>query len=422
MTVLEQSARRAREAAGLVADAGAGGRTRALELMATAVTGAAGTVLAANALDMAAARAAGHPGAFLDRLRLDEGRLQAMVATLRDLAASPDPLAQPGLAWTRPNGLVVERRPVPLGVLAVIFESRPNVAVDAAALAVRSGNAVLLKAGSEASRTVNRLVEVLSTGLARAGLPRQAVQVVPGDRDAALGLARLSGLVDLLVPRGGGPLLRAVRAMATVPLVETGPGNCHVYVDAAADMAMALDIIVDAKTQRPGVCNAAETLLVHRAIAARFLPQATAALSSRGVTLRCCAAALKQMPGAQLATAEDWDAEYLDLVLAVRVVPDMAGALRHIRAHSTGHSEAIVTEDQAAAAAFLSAVDAAAVYHNASTRFTDGGEFGFGGELGIATGRVHARGPLGPEQLVTYKYVVVGSGQTRGERWSSRGR
>lgn len=400
-------------------------RNEGLLRAAEALRSRAGSILAANERDMAAARKTGSGDAFLDRLLLTPARLEAMIAGVEDVARYEFSLGEVLDERRRPNGLFIQKVRVPLGVLLIIFEARPNVAVDAAALCLKTANACLLKAGTEAEETCRALVAALGQGLESAGLPAGAVQLIgvgpdnrsdarrEASRQTVLRLIRARGLVDAVIPRGGAGLIRSVVETATVPVIETGTGNCHVYVDRAANVEMAVNIVVNAKTSRPAVCNAAETLLVHKDIATRFLPLAAGALTARGVELRGDETTLTLVPGARPATEEDWATEYLALILAVKVVASLEEAVEHINHYGSGHSEAIVTDDAEAARFFLDRVDAACVYHNASTRFTDGGEFGFGAEIGISTQKLHARGPMGLEALTTYKYVVRGNGQVR---------
>ncbi len=410
-----EAARRARAAAPALATAGRQLKDAALTAMADALVAQTDRILAANAQDVEAARADGVADAMLDRLRLDEARIAGMAEGLRQLVALPDPVGDVVRGWTLPNGLDVQQVRVPMGVVGIIYEARPNVTVDAAGLCLKSGNAVLLRGSSSARRSNVALVDVLTEAGVAAGLPSAAVQLVPGvDRESVKHLMRARGLVDVLIPRGGADLIRTVVEESTVPVIETGVGNCHVYVDADADLEQALEILLNAKTQRPSVCNAAETLLVHRDIAPAFLPLALAALQGAGVTVHGDAATLSYDRSLSPATDDDWGREYLSLDLAVAVVDDLDEALRHIRHWGTGHTEAIVTRSQPAARRFSAEVDAAVVMVNASTRFTDGEQFGFGAEIGISTQKLHARGPMGLRELTTTKYLVVGDGQVRG--------
>ena len=419
MTTTRELLLAARSAMGALALAGGEERSTALRAMAARLRSECGAILAANAEDLEAARATVAP-VMLDRLRLDEARVEAMAAGVEAVAALPDPLDRVLSETTRPNGLVIRQVSVPMGVIAIIYESRPNVTSDAAALAIKSGSACVLRGGKEAFRSNNAIVDALKLGLADAGLPEDLVALVQDtSRASSTELMQATGLVDLLIPRGGAGLIRACVENATVPVIQTGTGICHIYVDKAADPAMALDIVENAKTSRPSVCNAAEVCLVHREVAKEFLPLLRRRLvderQQKGlvpVQLRLDEAAAAIIPGTP-AGPQDFDTEFLDYILAVAVVDSVKAAAEHIARHSTGHSEAIVTADEAAAAAFTRMVDSAAVYVNASTRFTDGGEFGLGCEMGISTQKLHARGPMGLEELCTYQYRIRGTGQIR---------
>ena len=409
----------AKAAAPVLAAASPEVKNEALEAVAARLLSERGDILAANSADMEQAKAA--LGAVMaDRLLLTPERIAGMSAGIRDAVALPDPVGRVRQRVERPNGLIVEKVAVALGVIAIIYESRPNVTSDAAALALKAGSAVVLRGGKEAFRSNAAIVRAIRLGLSDAGLPPELVGFVDDtSRDSAKELMEAEGLIDLLIPRGGAGLIRACMEYAKVPCIQTGTGICHIYVDAAANQEMALDIVENAKTSRPSVCNAAEVLLVHRDIAGEFLPRLRERLTDgraqRGlvpVELRLDARAGGIIPGTP-AGERDFDTEFLDYVLAVAVVDGVGEAIRHIAAHSTGHSEAIVTDDAEAAERFTRAVDSAAVYVNASTRFTDGGEFGLGCEMGISTQKLHARGPMGLEELTSYKYVVRGSGQTR---------
>lgn len=387
-------------------------KDRALRAMAEALEGARERINAANQADLAAGRAAGLSAALLDRLALTPSRFEAMVEGLRQIAALADPVGR--LLETRQHrlGLQIEKRAVPIGVIGIIYESRPNVTADAAALCLKAGNAVILRGGREAAQSNRAIADALAEGCRVAGLPETSIQLVATtDRDAVRALVQAVGLVDLVIPRGGEGLIRAVTEQARVPVIKHYKGVCHVYVHASADLEMALSICDNAKTQRPGVCNAMETLLVDAALAEAFLPRLAERLA--GVELRGDAATCAVVPRARLASADDWDAEYLDLILAVRVVEDLAMAVDHIARHGSQHSDAIIASDASAQQAFIAAVDSAAVYVNASTRFTDGGEFGMGAEIGISTDKLHARGPMGLAELTTYTWVVYGTGQVR---------
>ncbi|MDF2629939.1 MAG: gamma-glutamyl phosphate reductase [Symbiobacteriaceae bacterium] len=411
MISVAEQARAARKAQRVLETASPELRRQALEAVAEVLAEREAELMAANAEDLAAA--AHLPGPMVARLRLDARKLQAMREAVLTIAAMPDILGEELADWTRPNGIQIRRVRVPLGVVGIIYEARPNVTVDAAALCLRSGNAVLLKGGKEAARSNQALGAAIADGLRRAGLPGALVQVLPATRESTHELMNAVGLVDVLIPRGGAGLIQTVLRESRVPVIETGAGVCHIYVHAAADLAMASAVTVNAKCSAPAVCNAAETLLVDRAVAAQFLAQAGPALAAKGVALRACPEAAALLPGAELATEEDWSTEYNDLILSVKVVGGLEEALAHIAQYGTRHSEAIITKDEEAASRFLSSVDAAAVYHNASTRFTDGGEFGFGAEIGISTQKLHARGPMGLAELTSYKYVIRGNGQVR---------
>ncbi len=418
MTTLEIM-KRAKAAAPELAVASTAQKNRALECMAESLLAHTPDILAANAQDVEAAR--GHISeVMLDRLALTQARVRAMAEGLRQVAALPDPVGCVLRQVERPNGLHITRVSVPLGVVAIIYESRPNVTSDAAALSLKSGNACILRGGKEAFRSANAIVEALQAGLAQAGLDPELVQLVQDTtRQSASELMQGVGYIDLLIPRGGAGLINACVQNAKVPCIQTGTGICHVFVDASADQDKALDIIENAKASRPSVCNAEEVCLVHEAIAEEFLPRLRERLAdarqARGlhpVELRLDERALSIIPGVP-AGEGDFDTEFLDYILAVKVVPSVEAAIAHIAAHSTHHSDAILTRDEDAANRFVAAVDSAAVYVNASTRFTDGGEFGLGCEMGISTQKLHARGPMGLEELTSYKYVVRGDGQVR---------
>jgi glutamate-5-semialdehyde dehydrogenase len=406
-------AARSREAAAELAPLGRAVKDAALHAMADALVAATDSVLTANAKDVDNGRAAGLAESLVDRLSLDSDRVAAMAQGLRDVAALPDPVGEVLRGYTQPNGLQIRQVRVPFGVVAMIYEARPNVTVDAAGLALKSGNAALLRGSGSAYESNSVLVDVLAAAAEKAGLPRDAVLLVPGTDRASVGhLLKARGLVDLIIPRGGAGLINYVVENATVPVIETGVGNVHVYVDAAADLDVAERIVVNSKTSRVSVCNSAETLLVHAAVADEFLPRITGALQSAGVVLHGDDA-FAALDGVQPATDEDWEREYLSLDMAARVVADVDEAIAHIRRWSTGHTEAIVTRDLDVARRFVARVDSAAVMVNASTRFTDGGEFGFGAEIGISTQKMHARGPMGLAELTSTKWVVTGEGHTR---------
>jgi glutamate-5-semialdehyde dehydrogenase len=408
------AATRARAAAVDLAPMSRGKKDAALLAMADALASATDEVLRANADDVAAAREAGTPEALVDRLALSGERLDAMAAGLREVAALPDPVGEVVRGYTRPNGLEIRQVRVPFGVVAMVYEARPNVTVDAAGLALKSGNAALLRGSGTAQRSNEVLVDVLATAAEKAELPADSVQLVPGADRASVGyLLRARGLVDLVIPRGGAGLINYVVQNATVPVIETGVGNVHIYVDADADLDMAERIVVNSKVSRPSVCNAVETLLVHRAVAEEFVPRVTAALHAAGVVLHGDETFAAASPDVIRATDDDWAREYLSLDLATCVVDDVDAAIAHIRTWSTGHTEAIITRNLDTARLFVARVDSAAVMVNTSTRFTDGGEFGFGAEIGISTQKMHARGPMGLSELTSTKWVVTGDGHTR---------
>lgn len=413
MTVLELG-QKAQAVAADIAKAATDEKNRALTAMADALLKEQAMVLEANALDIAAGEKAGLSKGLIDRLLLNEKRIQEMADGLRELVRLPDPVGETVAMWRRPNGLEIGRIRVPIGVIAMIYEARPNVTVDAAGLCLKTGNVVILRGGSEAIHSNRALVSVLRQGLQSTGLPADAIQLVDStDRESVRELICLHDQIDLVIPRGGAGLIRTVVENARVPVIETGVGNCHTFVDESAELAMAVEIAYNAKVQRPAVCNAMETLLVHRNIAEAYLPMIGERLKAAGVEIRGCARTLQVLPWAKLASETDWGTEFLDLILAVKVVDDLDEALAHIRKYSTKHSEAIVTTDYNHARRFLNEVDAAAVYVNASTRFTDGGQFGFGAEIGISTQKLHARGPMGLEALTSVKYVIYGQGQVR---------
>lgn len=386
-------------------------RNRAISLMADALERDMAIILAANKLDLENAAASGMRASLVDRLTLNEGRIKAMAASLRKVSALPDPLGG-GTVWTRPNGMRIRRVRVPIGLIAIIYEARPNVSADAAAICIKSGNVCVLRGGKEAVNSSIAIVNSVKTALADAGLSADCVQIVEDTtRESSMRLMTMNGVVDLLIPRGGRSLIRAVVDNATVPVIETGAGNCHVYVEKTADFDMALSIVKNAKMQRPSVCNAMESLLVDRAIAKEFLPKLKEYMPD--VEYRGCEETLAILKDVTPATDEDFYTEYNDYIMSVKVVAGIDEAVSHINSHNTKHSECIVTKDTAMAEAFTAAVDAAAVYVNVSTRFTDGEEFGFGAEIGISTQKFHARGPMGPDELTTHKYIIEGQGQIR---------
>jgi glutamate-5-semialdehyde dehydrogenase len=407
--------RRARAAARALALADPAAKTAALRAAAAAIRAGAADILAANAQDVAQAQAAGMTGSFLDRLTLTPARVEAMAEGIEVVAGLPDPVGEVVDRWTRPNGLVIERVRTPIGVVGVIYESRPNVTADAAALCLRAGNAVILRGGSDGLRSSAAIHRALVAGLAAEGLPEDAVQLVPvTDRDAVGHmLAGLDGTVDVIVPRGGKSLVARVQSDARVPVFAHLDGINHVFIDKAADLDMAKSVVLNAKMRRTGVCGAAETLLVHKDAAATHLKPLVEMLIDAGCAVRGDAAVAAADPRVAPASDEDWDTEYLDAIIAAKVVDSLDEAIAHIDTHGSHHTDSIVTEDRASADRFLTEVDSAIVLHNASTQFADGGEFGFGAEIGIATGRMHARGPVGAEQLTSFKYRVHGQGQTR---------
>jgi glutamate-5-semialdehyde dehydrogenase len=412
--LVQARARAAREGARALALCSTRVKNDALLQMARGLEEKAASLIDVNRTDVERARASGHPRAFLDRLTLTEGRIEEMAAGLRQIAALPDPVGSVVETWRRPNGLEISRVRVPLGVIGFIYESRPNVTADAVGLCLKSGNAVILRGGSEAIESNAMLAAVLAKAVEKAGAPPEAIQFIDTtDRAAVAAMLELPELLDLVIPRGGEAFVRWVAERSRVPVLKHDRGLVHVFVDADADLEMAKAIVLNAKVQRPSVCNALETLLVHRDIAARFLPAAAARLAEAGVELRGCSRTQALVPGVLAATERDWDEEYLDLVLAVRVVDGLDEAIEHIRRHGSGLAEAIVTNTLAHARRFTREVDAAAVLVNASTRLVDGGQFGMGAEMGISTSRVHARGPVGVQELTTIKYVVQGDGQLR---------
>ena len=413
MTALETMGKKAKEAARALAKAGPK-KTAALQAAARALLARQEELLAANRADVEAGEAAGMRDSLLDRLRLTESRIAGMAQALREVAEAPDPVGRVLSGEVRPNGLQIQKVTVPLGVIGIIYEARPNVTSDAAGLCLKAGNAVILRGGKEAFRSNLAVTQVLRDALEESGLPADCVQLVEDtSRQSAQELMGLTGYLDVLIPRGGAGLIRAVKENSRVPVIETGVGNCHAYVDAAADLDMAADIVYNAKCSRPSVCNAIETLLVHEKIAGEALPRIKSRLDEKQVELRGCEKTRAILPGIAAAAEEDWATEYNDYILAVKVVGSLEEALGHIARYSSGHSEVIVTEDYSAAQRFLEEVDSAAVYVNASTRFTDGGEFGLGAEIGISTQKLHARGPMGLEQLTSTKFLVRGKGQVR---------
>ncbi len=420
MTTLEQNtttffeqAVSAKDASRVLATLTRAAKDAALVAMADALLASSEDVLAANAEDVSAARTAGMSAALIDRLTLTQSRIAGMAEGLRALAALPDPVGDVVRGWTNPNGVRVRQVRVPLGVVGIIYEARPNVTADAAGICLKSGNAALLRGSSSTLNSNRAVMAALHAGLQAAGLPVAAAQLVEGDRAVTDEMMAARSYLDVLIPRGGAGLINAVVNGSKVPVIETGTGNCHLFVDASADVDMAVGILLNAKTQRPSVCNAVETLLVHASIADRFVPAALAAMTSAGVTVHGTAEIAGYSSDVVPAEPDEFDGEYLSLDLAAKVVGSLDEALEHIRLHTTGHSETIVTEDRRSAERFVAEVDAAAVLVNASSRFVDGGEFGFGAEIGISTQKLHARGPMGLAEMTSTKYIVEGEGQTR---------
>ncbi len=412
MATMREMAGRAREAARGLAVASTEDKNAALHRMAAMLRSRAGEIKEANARDLAGASEL--TSAMQDRLQLDDARIEKMAAGVEEVAGLADPVGELLSERTRPNGMTIRKVRVPIGVIAIIYESRPNVTADAASLCLKSGNACILRGGKESINSNLAIGGVMSDALAGAGLPGGAIQVVSSTDRALVGeLLKLDSLIDLVIPRGGKGLIRRVVEESTIPVIKHYEGICHVYVDGAADLDMAERIAVNAKVQRPGVCNAMETLLVHRDVAKEFLPRVVRALRNEGVEILGCAESRKLVPDMKPATEEDWRTEYLDLILSVRVVESVEAAVDHIERYGSRHSDAIVTKDEAAARVFLDSVDSACVFHNVSTRFSDGFEFGMGAEIGISTDKLHARGPMGLEELTSYKYVITGDGQVR---------
>jgi glutamate-5-semialdehyde dehydrogenase len=414
--IIQGMGRTARSAAHLLTQLDSGEKNAILLAMADELEAREEAILSANAKDLANAREKGLSAAMVDRLTLTSPRLRAIAQSVREVVALPDPVGEELACWTRPNGLIIKKIRVPIGVIGIIFESRPNVTVDAAVLCFKSGNATILRGGSEAIHSNIALASALQEGGAKAGLPEGAVQLIPfTDRESVRHMAGMDRYIDVLIPRGGRGLIETVVSLARMPVIKHYDGICHIYLDKEADPAMAEAITVNAKCQKPGVCNAAETLLVHRTVAPALLPRLGQALRESGVELRADEEALAFLgEGALPATEADWRTEYLDLVISIRVVGSLDEAIEHIHEYGSGHSDVIVTDDASAAEEFLQRVDSAAVLWNASTRFNDGGEFGFGAEIGISTDKLHARGPMALPELTSYKYQITGTGQVRG--------
>ena len=414
MSRLEIMGQNAKEASYELGAASIGDKDKALLCMAEELLNAKDRIIAANKIDLENAKAKGTSEAMLDRLALNEDRINAMADGLKDIVKLQDPVGEVIAMWERPNGLQIGQKRVPIGVIGIIYEARPNVTCDAAGLCLKTGNAVVLRGGSDAINSNKEIVGALIKGIEKAGLPKFSVQLVEDtSRETATEMMKMNEYIDVLIPRGGAGLIQSVVKNATVPVIETGTGNCHIYVDENCDFEMAKNIVVNAKASRPSVCNAAEKLLVNEKIAVEFLPIAVKALREHGVTLRGDEKSQAIINDIEKANADDWSKEYSDYIMAVKIVKDVDEAITHINKYGTGHSEAIVTESYKNSQKFLQRVDAAAVYVNASTRFTDGGEFGFGAEIGISTQKLHARGPMGLKELTTTKYIIYGNGQIR---------
>ncbi len=414
MTAIEEIGAKAKQAALVLGTVSAEVKNTALKAMAEALVARTEAILAGNEEDRKAGRDSGMTTALMDRLTLTESRVAEMAEGLREVAALPDPVGEVVAGWRIPNGIQINKVRVPLGVIGIIYEARPNVTVDAAGLCVKSGNAVILRGSSNAINSNRVLTQIIAKASEKAGLPEGSIQLIPfTDRETAQELMRLRKYVDVLIPRGGAGLIKTVVEQSTVPVIETGVGNCHTFVDSSADLDMALAIAINAKCQRPGVCNAMETLLVHREVAQEFVPKACRALAEQGVEIRGDATVRELFPAAKEATEEDWYEEFLDLILAMKVVGSLQEAIDHINTYGSKHSEAIVTRDYDAQRVFMMSVDSADVYVNASTRFTDGNQFGLGAEIGISTQKLHARGPMSLRELTTTKFMIYGSGQIR---------
>ena len=414
MSNLISMGQKAKEASYELGIASAGQKNEALTFMAEELIKAKDEIIKANEIDRQNAIKKGITDALLDRLSLDNSRIEAMAQGLLDIVKLQDPVGEVTNMWQMPNGLQIGQKRVPIGVLGIIYESRPNVTSDAAGLCLKSGNAVILRGASDAINSNKAVAKALVAGIKRSGLPEDCVQLLEDtSRETATEMMRLNDYIDVLIPRGGAGLIKSVVQNATVPVIETGTGNCHIYVDETADFEMAKAIVLNAKVQRPGVCNAAEKLLVHEKVADEFLPMIVKELRENGVEVRGCEKAQAIVNDIKVIEEPEWHQEYLDLIIAVKVIKDVDEAIKHINKYNTGHSESIVTESYKNSQKFLQRVDAAAVYVNASTRFTDGGEFGFGGEIGISTQKLHARGPMGLKELTTSKYIIFGEGQIR---------
>jgi glutamate-5-semialdehyde dehydrogenase len=411
---IHEMGRHARAAAHQLSQLSTEKKNAILTAMAQGLRDASAEILDANYLDILAGEKKGLSTAMLDRLRLDEARLEAVATALDHVATLPDPVGQVLEDWERPNGIRIEQVRVPIGTIGIIYESRPNVTADAAALCFKTGNATILRGGSEAIHSNRAIATALQTGGEKAGLPEHSIQLIPfTDRQSVAAMAGMDQWLDLIIPRGGKGLIDAVVSLARMPVIKHYDGICHLYVEEKADQEMAIALTVDSKTQKPGVCNALETLLIQESIAAEFLPKAAATLREKGVELRGCEASRAILPDLIPATEEDWSTEYLEKILSIKIVPDIEGAISHINTYGSHHTDCIVTTDDGQAEKFLHAVDSACVMHNVSTRFADGGEFGFGAEIGISTDKLHARGPMGLRELTSYQYRVRGKGQTK---------
>lgn len=414
MKSVVEIARRAKEASRRLALVPTTVKNDALLAMAAALRKEIKSILVANRKDLARAKDKGYKDSFIDRLKLDEKRIKDMVNGLEEVAMLPDPLSEVIKMWKRPNGLEITKVRVPIGVIGIIYESRPNVTVDAVSLTLKSGNSVILRGGSEAFYSNSVLKEILSDAAVSSGIPEGSISMLPTTSHKAVEeLLKLDRFIDLVIPRGGEALIRLVARISRIPVIKHYKGLCHTYIDDKADIRMAEEIVVNSKTQRPGVCNAMETLLVHKNIAHSFLPRIARVLLQKGVELRGCSRTCRILGGIKKATEKDWHTEYLDLILSIKIVDDIDGAIAHINTYGSGLSDAIVTTDYSRTKRFTEGVDSACVYVNASTRFTDGNQFGLGAEIGISTDRIHARGPMGLNELTTYKYIVLGNGQVR---------
>lgn len=414
MKTVKELGKRAKEASYDLGVVSTSEKNKALELMALALLKNKEEIIKENQKDIERAKEKGTPASLIDRLYLNDERIEGMAQGLREIAALDDPVGEVLEMWKRPNGLQIGKQRVPMGVIGIIYEARPNVTSDAAALCLKTGNAVILKGGSDAINSNKAIVKVLIEAVKEAGLPEFSIQLIEDtSREATNEMMKLNEYIDVLIPRGGAGLIQAVVKNATVPVIETGVGNCHIYVDENSDFEMAKDIIINAKTSRPGVCNAAEKILINEKIAGEFLPVIVKGLREKSVEIRGDEKVINIIKDVKAATEEDWGREYLDYVIGAKIVKDVDEAINHINKYGSGHSEAIITESYKNSQKFLNKVNAAAVYVNASTRFTDGGEFGFGAEIGISTQKLHARGPMGLKELTTIKYIIYGNGQIR---------